>query len=79
MAWFIYNYPGNPNSPGSYTFVGSAAPTCTGNTLCAVNTDVVPETNPQEPDLQKSGVPKAISDAQLGIITPGVTKLRPQS
>lgn len=79
MAWFIYNYPGNPNSPGSYTFVGSSAPTCSGIALCAVNTDVLPETDPPQPDLQKQGVPAAITAAQQGTITPGVTKLRPRS
>lgn len=44
MPWFIYNYPGNPFSESSYTFV-DAPPICSGVTLCTVNTNILPDTD----------------------------------
>lgn len=76
MPWFSYNYPGNPQSPNSYTLLDQE-PACTGITLCSVNTDVVPGSIPARPDLTKAGVSQAISAALNGQITTGVTRLRP--
>lgn len=72
MPWFIYNFPNDATQPGNYTLV-SGEPTCTGTRLCAVYATVQPNTDPALPNL--SGLQEAISDAQAGQITEGVTKL----
>lgn len=75
MPWFIYNYPNDPSQAGSYT-LSSGTPTCSGSSLCAIYSQVQPNTNPARPVLNQS-VLEAINAANGGVITNGVTLLRP--
>lgn len=76
MPWFIYNYPNDPNQQGSYTLATGGTPTCTGSSLCAIYAQSQPNSNPAKPVLTQS-VLDAISAANGGVITSGVTLLRP--
>ncbi len=75
MPWFVYNFPLDTFEPTSYTVI-TGTPTCTGNSLCAIYTTAEPNTNPALPVLTED-VQLAISDANSGIITTGVTRLQP--
>lgn len=75
MPWFIYNYPLTASLPTSYN-LSLGEPTCTGTRLCAIYASTQPDTDPAVPIISQS-VLQAINSAQSGIITPGVTKLRP--
>ena len=77
MPWFIYNYPDPPNIQHSYSLVPEGGvPSCTGETLCAIyaqSNGAIPAKPLITPEIQD-----AITQANLGTITPGVTLLRPE-
>lgn len=75
MPWFVYNYPLNASLPSSYTISGGE-PSCAGIRLCAIYASTQPNTDPARPVITSS-LQTAITNAQQGEITEGVTKLRP--
>lgn len=75
MPWFLYGYPLDAHSPSSYSLI-VGVPSCAGIRLCAIYAPVEPNTDPPQPIISPL-INSAINNAQNGIITPGVTKLRP--
>lgn len=75
MPWFSYNFPSDPSQPGSYSLV-SGTPSCTGTTLCAIYATSEQGSVPARPVITND-LQTAIGNALNGIITAGVTRLRP--
>lgn len=75
MPWFNYNYPNDPYTECSYNII-AGTPSCTGECLCAIYADVKPQTIPAKP-VFTDALMEAINAANNGVITEGLTRLRP--
>lgn len=75
MPWYIYNYPLDPCNPNSYS-LSIGKPSCAGDTICGIYAQSC-GCFPSRPVITLQ-ICSAIELAINGVITEGVTVLRPE-